>query len=213
MLDSNISGVVRERMKVAIRQSQAGEKGVVYMTEYDNLPHHVIAELLHEFAYQNRQKPQKSAEIVFRYTGRQESMPVPLYCLSTAQDRHAEVVPFTEIPLRVGLISMRHLPLDHMVDISWLLNQEIPHNEAYGKKDEYFYKQSLKQLEQFTKKGIRRIHLYQTGYHAAVIGFYRSLIEFLKEQQTRRPTYCVLEVTPYYYDLMQRCYWRGSTWS
>lgn len=213
MLDSNVSGVVKAQVMAAIRQSQAGGKGVVNMTEHDNLPHHVIAELLHEFAYQNSKKPEKPAQIVFLYAGRQESKPVPLYCLSTAQDRHAPPVPFTEIPLRVGLISMRHLPLDHMVDMSWLLNQEIPHNEPYWKKDEFFSNESRRQLEQLTEKGIRRIHLYQTGYHAAVIGFYRSLILYLKEQQGRQPTSCVLEVTPYYFDLGQRCYWRGSTWS
>jgi hypothetical protein len=211
--NSSAFASAREQMRSAIRQFRAYGKGVVEVTNQNKLPHHVLAELLYEFAYIDEHHDEEPAAVTFTYAMGQEAMPVPLYCLRPPQVRQFPREPFHGAPLRVSLVSMRHLSLDHIVDMAWLLNKEIPQDETYVQEDLYCYARTHEQLHILAAKGIRCIHLYQTGYQAAVIGFYRALIEYLREQQEGRDAFSSLEVTPYYYDRNQGHYWKGSTWS
>ncbi len=207
MQNPNVLAIARDQMRSAIRQYRRGKKGVMEMMKEKNLHHHMLAELLYEFAYQDGSE--EPAEVIFLYTQGQESIPVPLYCLTQAAKVSHPV--YNERPLRVGLLSMRHLSLDHIVDVNWLVNRELPQDEVYLQKDKHCYELTQQQLRLLAaKKQVRRIHLYQTGYHAAVIGFYRALIEYLRDVRAGRLP--ELEVTPYYFDSNRRCYWEGQTW-
>lgn len=209
MQNPNVLATARERMKSAIRQYRQYGKGVMEMMQYNNLHHHILAELLYEFAYQDGDE--KPAEVIFLYTQQQESMPVPLYCLTPPAADSQQF--YNETPLRVGLLSMRHLSLDHIVDVNWLVNRELPQDEVYVQKDRHCYEHTQQQLRILAKKGeVRRIHLYQTGYHAAVIGFYRALIIYLRDMRAGKIPYHPFEVTPYYFDSTRSFYWEGSTW-
>ncbi len=213
MQNPNVPAFAREQMRRAIQQFRAHGKGVVEVTKQNNLPHHVLAELLYEFAYKDKHNAEEPAAVTFIYARGQEAMSVPLYCLRPPQVQQLQREPFKGVPLRVSLVSMRHLPLDHIVDRAWLLNKEIPQDETYVQEDRYCYDRTHEQLRILAAKGIRCIHLYQTGYQAAVIGFYRALIEYLREQQEGTSAFPSFEVTPYYFDRNQRHYWKGSTWS
>lgn len=208
MQNPHVPAVARERMRSAIRQYRQYGKGVMEMVQQHRLHHHLLAELLYEFAYKDG--PEEPAEVTFLYIQHQESMPVPLYCLTPpAQNMQL----YNEKPLRVGLLSMRHLSLDHIVDVNWLVNRDLPQEEVYLQKDKHCYELAKRQLRILADKGVvRRIHLYQTGYHAAVIGFYRALIEYLRDVRAGKLPYHPFEVTPYYFDQNRRCYWEGSTW-
>ncbi len=207
MQNPNVLATARDRMRSAIRQYRQYGKGVMEMMKEKSLHHHMLAELLYEFAYQDGNED--PARVIFLYTQGQESMPVPLYCLTPPLKVSHPV--YNERPLRVGLLSMRHLSLDHIVDVNWLVNRELPQDEVYLRKDKHCYELTQQQLRLLAaKKQVRRIHLYQTGYHAAVIGFYRALIEYLRD--VRAGKLPELEVTPYYFDSNRRCYWEGQTW-
>lgn len=223
MMEPDDLGRARNEMREAIRAYRTGRKYLIPMTKQAHPSSSVLPKLFFEFAYQDQNDPDKRepAEVTYRYQGREKSLPVRLCVLQ----KRPTALGFRQTPLRVGLISMRHLRMDHIVDMYWFVNQDImapensdfrePENSDFRAKDDYCYKVSQKQLEELViKQGIRRIHLYLTGYPAGVIGFYRALIAYLYEQQKPGSSYPSIEVTPYYfYNSRELYYRRGDPWS
>lgn len=180
----------------AIRNFRATGTGIMDIRK--GMGHHDLTEILHEFAYKNG----KTASVTIMYSG-QMAKPIQLCCLRSRTSSNND--PGLR-PLRVSLISMRHLRLDHIVDIAWIINKELSLDRTRVQQDDYCYNYTLEQLRQFAYKGVRHIHLYHTGYSIAIIGFYRALIKYLQEPAAS------LTVTPYYYDKAQSFYRKGSTW-
>ena len=79
--------------------------------------------------------------------------------------------------LRVTLLSVRHMEMDFEVDGAWLRNREISLRRPAGQTDELVYRQSQVQLEQLAAQAPLELHLYQTGLAAAVMGFFRALVD------------------------------------
>lgn len=96
--------------------------------------------------------------------------------------------------LRFTLMSVRHFEMDREVDGAWLRNREVSVRRPLALTDELVYEQSMSQLASLVVDGPLTIHLYQTGLEAAIVGFYRALIDFRLAQ--RRETVCVI---PYFY--------------
>lgn len=182
------------------------ETGEGIMDIRNGMYHRDLTELLHEFAYANTRKP---VTLTIMYS-REQAAPIQLQCLRPHPLPKADEI---RHPLRVSLISMRHLGLDHVVDTAWILNKKLSEYTTRIQQDNYCYKQTWEQLQKFAQKGVRHIHLYQTGYQIAIIGFFRALIEYLNEQQKNWNPDSSLMVTPYYYNERSLLYKRGEIWS
>ena len=197
--------IIRGEMNEAVREFR--KKGTGFINIRQGMHHHDLTEVLHEFVY----KEGKPASITVRYSGK-KAEPIDLCCLRSP----VPPIPFESDrsirPLRTSLISMRHLRLDHVVDIAWFLNKDLALHGTYVQQDEYCYNYTLDQLRELTHRGIRHIHLYQTGYQIALVGFYRALIKYLLNQRTNADSPS-LAVTPYYFDDYRSLYKIGKTWS
>lgn len=120
--------------------------------------------------------PGAAAAIRLVYADGSEARAFPLRCLPPRERGAAET------QLRVGLMSMRHLQLDALVDWYWFRNREIDQSSTLGRADEYCYLHSVRQLEELrcsVGAGGVLLRLYHTGFEPAVVGFYRAVTESL----------------------------------
>ena len=194
---------LKERFQEAIR---AGHSGQVNLS---NQSHHTITEVLHEFVYTDRVGGHEPRYVHVRYSDGSQGEPFPLYCLPRrcrVQLSHLKRIR----PLRAALISMRHLEMDHRVDIAWFLNQDVSKAPTLAEVDTYCYLQTRRQLWDALTRGMLQLHLYQTGFQPTVVGFYRALVEVLLQQANRSPA---LEVTPFYFSHLTGSYWPGRAWN
>ena len=113
------------------------------------------------------------------------------------------------LPLKVALLSMRHLSMDQDVDMAWFRNREVSKARAFGETDQFCYEYTKKLLIQSRDEGILKLLLYQTGLQPAVIGFYRALTEELLYRSNHFPS---LEVTPNFY-ISKSSYKQGLSWN
>jgi len=167
----------------------------------------VITEVLNEFVYSESGSVEKPAYIGVIYTDGSQGEPFPLRCLPRPDE--AEVGRLSQVqPLRVALLSMRHLALDHDVDMAWFRNREVSKARAFAETDAFCYAQTQNVLQESRDSGHLRLYLYQTGLQPAVIGFYRALVEELMLRSQAHPS---LEVVPYYYR-SKGGYQQGHAW-
>jgi|SRR5947209_3227176 hypothetical protein len=197
--DNNLRTGLREQLQCAVQAVRAGRKGEV---DVSNQSHNIIVETLHDFVYSEYIQDTPPLNIDIIYSDRSRSKDFPLHCLpqrSLTPQSALQKAP----SLRASLISMRHLEMDTLVDMAWLLNRDIAdalkRGEA-GKKlatvEMFSYQQTLQQLQTLLIGGSMKILLFQTGFQPVVIGFYRALIEVLREYINQEP---LLLVTPYYF--------------
>lgn len=111
-----------------------------------------------------------------RYQDGSTARPFPLRSLALGRE-----VPALERELRFALLSIRHAEMDVDVDGCWLRNFDISRPRPAGETDEVSYELSRAQLSALTRHGPVLIRLYQTGLDAAVVGFYRAVVEHLLE--------------------------------
>ena len=154
----------------------------------------VLTEVLREYA-QRRDGPPVSVPVVYR-DGSRASADFPLHVLDLASD----IVPDTDAVasgtrvLRLALLSIRHTEMDAVVDGAWLRNAEVSKPRPAAQTDDYVYQRSARQLAEITRGGQRvRLYVFQTGLETAVVGFLRSVVEFLAEHPGR------LEVIPMFF--------------
>lgn len=95
--------------------------------------------------------------------------------------------------LAFTLLSIRHVEMDEIVHGAWFRNARISARRPQGLTDEVAYQTSRRQLMLLDPKRPTLIHLYQTGFEPAVMGFYRALLHHLAEHPRS------VAVTPYYY--------------
>jgi hypothetical protein len=197
--DNNVRTGLREQLQCAVQAVRAGRTGEV---DVSNQSHNMIVETLHDFVYAEYMQDAPPLKIDIVYSDGSRSKDFPLHCLP--QRSLTPQAALQNAPsLRASLISMRHLEMDALVDMAWLLNREIAdvlkRGEA-GKKlatvETFSYQQTLRQLQTLLTGGSLKILLFQTGFQPVVIGFYRALIEVLREYIHQQP---LLQVTPYYF--------------
>ncbi len=102
-----------------------------------------------------------------------------------------------EIELDIGLVSMRHLDIDHYIDLNWFRNQEIPSFKGMCAADAYCTARSQAIFAELTSAnpGKRlRINIYHSGYMPAVVGFYRA---FMQGQRNAPMVFGNLQVVPH----------------
>ncbi len=197
--DNTVRTGLREHMYSAIQAVRGGRVGEV---DVSNQSHNTIVETLYDFVYSEYIQDAPPLKIYIIYSDGSRSKEFPLHCLP-----HRGITPHSALQkapaLRASLISMRHLEMDTLVDIAWLLNKDVADSLKKGEPGKklatvemFSYQQTLQQLHTLLISGSLKIHLFQTGFQPAVIGFYRALIEVLREYSNQEP---LLEVTPYYF--------------
>jgi hypothetical protein len=201
----DLYAILEEQIQKAIEQVRAGRPGVV---NFSNQPHNVITEVLNEFVYQDTSKSTEPTYIQVVYTDGSRAEPFPLLCLPGRTKNDLAGLDHVH-PLRVSLMSMRHLEMDDAVDMAWFRNSEVSKSRTLAETDMFCYEQTRRDLEGTRSEGKLRIYLYQTGFQPAVIGFYRALVEELLH---RAGSPASLEVTPYYFS-RRNGYWPGQSWN
>lgn len=114
------------------------------------------------------------------YSDGSEGKPFPILCLSEKQRP-------TGLPvIKAGLMSMRHSPLDPLVDVYLLRNKEIDGRDAFAEQDALAYDKVLRFLvDVLSSKEKVELHLYHTGLEPAVVGTYRAVVEMLHKHLGR----------------------------
>jgi len=113
-----------------------------------------------------------SARVV--YQDGSEAPPFPLRCLTLEQQAPKNNV------LRLALISMRHNEMDDAVDGCVLRNRLISRIRPAAETDQLAYSMTRQRLQALAGKDMT-IELFQTGFQPAVTGFYRALVEQLRD--------------------------------
>lgn len=197
---------LKERIRQAIMAVHAGQPGVV---DFSGQPHNAITEALHAFAYTEQREAQEPLYIQVHYGAGSQADPFPLCCLP--KRKQYQLAHLTAVkPIRASLISMRHLEMDAHVYMAWLLNQQVAQLPTLTKVDEFSYLQTRSQLREALAVGPYKLHLYQTGFQPAVVGFFRALVEELLSRANEFPA---LEVVPYYFARDKGYYRPGKAWN
>lgn len=199
------SGQKRRIAEILSRQIRAALATGEAVTFGNQAPHDVIAEVLHQFVYVPTGEPPRPVQLRVTYADGSEAAPFPLFYLATPP----EGIPTGANPLRVALMSMRHVELDVDVDFCWFRNREVSRTRTMAETDEFCRAATETQLDESLALGDLAMHLYHTGFEPAVIGFYRALVHRLSA--LRKSSGPSLVVTPYYFRGHDG-YQAGSTW-
>jgi hypothetical protein len=185
------SGNRGEFLKKSLRRQI--ETALEYPQESVNLGnyrHPLVTEGLNQFLLR-RGLQSSTKRIRITHSDGTVGEPFPLFVIKPYKD---DWQPARE--LHVGLISMRHLPLDREVDFYWFTNAEVPARCAGAAAERYCFQASITKLrklhKQFDGKPVH-IYMYHTGFLPAVVGFYRSVATCLEASGDRDPW---LRVTP-----------------
>lgn len=156
-----------------------------------NFRHPLVTDALSQFLV--RRGGQKTTQrIRITHSDGSTGEPFPLFVVQPYADTWRSVR-----DLHIGLISMRHLPLDREIDFYWFTNEEVPARGAGAAAERYCFQASLtklKALHTAYKGQTIRIYMYHTGFLPAVMGFYRSVATVLEESGNRDPWLRVVPV-------------------
>ncbi len=205
--EHNLRIVLQQRVQEAIEAARAGRFAAI---DFGGQSHNTIADVLHEFVYVDNDEQPSPVYVHVLYGDTSRGKPFPLRCLRQRYPGYAP--PLRPIlPLRIALISMRHLEMDPLVDMAWLLNKDLPKTPPLASVDQFSYQETKRQLQEALRNGPLKMHLYHTGFQPAVVGFYRALVEELLIRQDQP---AILEVTPYYFWHIMNYYHPGRlTWN
>ena len=197
---------MRRNLRAQIRRAMAEPNGAVNFSNHRN---DIIAQVLHEFVYRPPGATDGPVEIRILYADGSEGAPFPLRCLTSCVEPETADA-FT---LRAALMSMRHPEMDREVDMAWLRNKEVSKSRTLAETDEFCCAQTFEQFQEAAENlDAFLLHIYQTGFEPAVVGFYRGLVRMLMEIQAGRTKRLrALVVRPYLYRGGGR-YEEGSTW-
>jgi hypothetical protein len=202
--DRNLHSFRKHIQRTIQAERDGRSQPVIYISAQ---PHYSLVEVLREFVYVDSPLGVRPVSVNFFYRDWSQGAPFPLYCLvKRNQTQQAENI----LPISASLIGMRHLRMDAFVDIAWFLNSEIAKLPTHASVEEFCYQRTREQLQECLRESPLKLHLYQTGFPPALIGFYRALVEQL-QQNSDQPS--PLTVIPYYYAISAQYYWHGTEWN
>lgn len=200
--------IVVKHLWRAVSSSRRGQANGVNLSE---VPHMIVTKALRQMVYE---RPPKDAigeiSVNIVYTDGSQARPFPLFALRERRDQEMQGLR-SQQALRIGLISMRHPDMDSLVQQYWFRNIEVSQpGMTSAEVDELCYQITLKKLGDIHRlnKPVR-FEFYQTGFQAPLVGFWRAVVEFLKQRQDKPP---VLEIIPKIYDKRSRKYQNYTPW-
>ncbi len=162
---------MRGRLTAQIEAAMDGGPAINLNSQRHNMLTRQLQKQIH------RQPGLLATSATMTYDAGQPARPFPLRCLDHLHDSWK-----ADETLHVGLVSMRHLPIDRYVDINWYRNVDIPSRKGLAGADEACHQASLQQLQRLLDEyrgRTLRVYLYHSGFVPAVVGFYRALVETL----------------------------------
>lgn len=197
----HLARILRKQIREALESGEPVAFG-------NQAPHDVITEVLNEFVFVPEGEVVRPVEMRVIYADGSEAEPFPLLCLPRmpAEARDGSFVS----PLRVALMSMRHLELDPEIDFCWFRNREVSRTRTLAETDQFCFDTTLAQLRDSLALGDLLLHMYHTGFESAVIGFYRGVVKTLLDLRDRQGV-STLSVIPFYYRGGTR-YQAGNEW-
>lgn len=192
--------LLREQIQAALQTGEPVSFG-------NTAPHDVITQVLHGFVFVPSGEDLHPASLRIMYADGSEANPFPLFCLPEPAFSHVS----DASPLRVALMSMRHLEMDPQIDYCWFRNREVSRTRTLAETDQFCYDTTLEQLDDSLALGDFVLNLFHTGFEPAVIGFYRGLVHKLVNLRSS-PSKKALSVTPYYFRGENNPYEAGSCW-
>jgi hypothetical protein len=171
--DEGVTGrrAVAARFRAQLEGVLANESGAALSPS--GVSNSVLTEVLREFVART-DGPRVDAPVIYRDGS--FANPFPLRSLELA----SEVSTMAHV-MRFALLSIRHAEMDAVVDGAWLRNTEVSRPRPAGETDSIVYEISRRQLSQLTQAGPTLVYLYQTGFEAAVVAFYRAVVHHLLE--------------------------------
>ena len=142
------------------------------------------------------------------YVDGSEAAPFPIFCLPRPDESAGHETDI--MPLRVALMSMRHLELDPAIDYCWFRNREVSRTRTLAETDHFCFNATVSQLRDSLSLGDLSVHMYQTGFEPAIVGFYRGLVKTLLELRQKESDLRV-SVLPLYFRGGEN-YQSGSDW-
>ena len=200
--DLNLYQILRGEIEKALKISEDGGMGEV---NFSNQPHNVITEVIREFVYIDNEKFVTPTYIKVIYNDGSQGPLFPLRCIPK-RDNSSDS---SNTIMRLALMSMRHLDMDHIVDMAWLRNREVSKSRALGETDLFCFEQSKKQFDQLFAGEKLTIYLYHTGFQPAILGFYRAFVETIVEKKLMHPK---IRIVPQYKH-RQKGYISGDSWN
>jgi hypothetical protein len=191
---------MHDRLRTQIEQALEGGPPIDLGNQRHALLTEELARQLHSGA-----RPPGSAAMM--YESGQPTRPIRLRCVDRLPDGWQPTR-----ALNVGLISMRHLPVDQYVDINWYRNVDVPSQDGLSGADDACYRVSVAQFARLAHvyAGHRlRLHVYHSGFLPAVVAFYRALVERLSSREHKRGS---LQVIPMLQPRRDGTYETGQPW-
>ena len=192
-----LTGKRRDRIAQQLRNQISASIETLEPINLSNQPHDISTEVLRESVYSEDASTPRQIPVVFADGSRSE--PFPIHCLRFDRlERYRHLI--ARPPLRVALISMRHLELDRVVDMAWFRNREASRSRSLSEAESFCHQYTLHQMRELEvisreANGLQ-VHLYHTGFEAAVVGFYRAFIDRARSWENSFPG---ILISPRYY--------------
>lgn len=100
--------------------------------------------------------------------------------------------------LRIGLMSFRHPEMDYLVDCYVTRNRELALLSTMAEEEELAHSRALQLLQDVSDKTECDLLVYHTGLEPMVVGFYRAVVEVLRERR-RRGEPRTFQVCPHFF--------------
>ncbi len=182
--DSNTAIHERFESRLLEALSEADiELGALYPSDISNV---ALTECLRRYAEKDATRARIDLRVVYRDGSEGPRFPLHALEMTTIEPEGHRV-------LRVSLMSIRHVGMDTIVDGAWLRNSKVSNSRPAGETDAIVFETSLRQLRRLADGGPTFIHMHQTGFAPAIIGFYRALVCHLLERPVS------VAVVPRYY--------------
>lgn len=195
--DEVISESRRVKMAQQLRSQIERALHTQETVNFSNQPHDITTEVLNDFVYTSEDVKPKDIRVVYADGSKGETFPI--HCLPKFSDEKLYRLKSLP-PLRIALISMRHLELDRDIDMAWFRNREASQSRTLSEADRFCYEYSMKQFTDLAalshQSGGVHLHLYHTGFEPAVIAFYRAFLHTLRHRQNDFPG---ILIVPHYY--------------
>ncbi len=196
-----LAATLRSQIREALRTGEPVGFG-------NEAQHDVIAEVFNELVFVPQGQPVQQLPLRVAYADGSEAQLFPLFCLPRIAAHQPSI---STTPLRVALMSMRHLELDPEIDFCWFRNRDVSRTRTLAETDQFCFDTTMAQLRDSLASGDLVIHLYHTGFEPAVIGFYRGVVQTLVKLRARQSK-TTLVVVPFYYR-GGTAYQPGTVWS
>jgi hypothetical protein len=199
--------VTKSQIWRAVKSAQRGQQNGVNFTE---APHEIITEALRYFVYFTPNDFTGPVYVNIVYSDGSQARPFPFFCLPERMETEMKTLREREI-LPIGAMSCRHPEMDTTVSHYWFRNFEVSvSGKTNAETDEFCYQRTKEKLSVIRSGNMPiRMALYQTGFQAPLVGFWRAVTEFLIEGNGQLP---VLEIRPYYFDSRTKKYTQGTSW-